>query len=453
MKNNQDLPTGFTAKLDVDIVSDQDYLREFDSGYSSYEHSNGYFLKEFGRELDDQTDTVRLNQLNLNRNWDQYSLNADLRWYDDVIIRKHDQEDNTQQNLPSITLTGSKQRISDSSFYFDLEASCDHFWRDVGTRGYRADFHPKFYNPIRLFKYFDFEPSVGIRETLWQAEVYDASESAKKEDRLGSRGIYDLKGDLSTVLSRVFNVGTKKVDKIRHAIRPQVVYEYVPTLEQEDLPDFVGTIDRKNIVTYSVTNNFIAKMIEWPKPGSGTGLEPEQGSLPPKYSYRDFCRVKLTQSYDIIEARRDNKAGERRPFSNVTGEVEFTPSRFLDLEGDAAWSPYDGEYKSYNAIFTVNDERGDKASVDYRYTQDSGKSILSKVFVKLFDPVSAYWENERNLKEGREVKTVVGFKYEPQCWALTFRYTHDRAMGEQEYFIEISLHGLGEFGPGPYAPD
>ena len=29
MKNNQDLGSGFTAKLDLDIVSDQDYLQEF----------------------------------------------------------------------------------------------------------------------------------------------------------------------------------------------------------------------------------------------------------------------------------------------------------------------------------------------------------------------------------------------------------------------------------------
>ena len=454
MKNDQDLPAGFAAKLDIDLVSDQDYLREFDSGYSSYEHSNSYFLKEFGRELDDQTDTVRMNQLNLNRNWDQYSLNANLRWYDNVIIRKHDQEDNTLQNLPSVTFTGSKQQISDSPFYFDLSTSCDHFWRDVGTQGYRVDLYPRVYNPIRLFKYFDFEPSMGVRETLWQAENYEPA-GAKKEDRLESRGIYDLKGDLSTELSRVFNVGTEKIDKIRHAIRPQVVYEYVPTLEQEDLPDFVGRIERKNIVTYSVTNNFTARMFERPKPGPETELEPgqEQGPLPPKYSYRDFCRVKLSQSYDIIEARQDNKAGERRPFSNVTGEVELTPSRFLDLKGDAAWSPYDGEYKSYNAILAVNDERGDSASVDYRYTQGSSKNILTKIFIKLSDPVSAYWENERNLKEGREVKTVVGFKYEPQCWALTFRYTNDRATAEQEYFIEISLYGLGKFGHGQYTPD
>ena len=452
MKNDQDLPAGFKAKLDVDLVSDQDYLREFDTGYSGYEDSDSYFLKEFGRELDDETDTVRLNQLNLNRGWDKYSLNIDFRWYDNVIIRKNDLPDGTRQNLPSVNFTGSKQEISGTPFYFDLESSCDHFWRDVGTRGYSADLHPRVYYPVAIGKYLDFEPSVGGRKTLWQVEEYE-DETTGKEDHLESRDIYDLKADLSTEISRVFNLKGTTVDKIKHAIRPQVVYEYIPALEQEDFPDFVGTIAEKNLVTYSVTNNFTAKTSERPKPDSQTQLEgeQEQGSLPPKYSYHDFCRIKLTQSYDIIEARRKENGKERRPFSPVKGEVEFRLSRYVDLQADAEWSPYDDEYKTYNAILILCDRRGDKALVDYRYTRENGsgepgtRSILTNVLLKLFDPVSLYWEHERNLMDDQDVKSVIGFKYEPQCWSLDFSFTYDRAMDEQEYFVGVSLYGLGEF--------
>jgi len=464
MKNDQDLPAGFKAKLDVDLVSDQDYLREFDTGYSGYEDSDSYFLKEFGRELDDETDTVRLNQLNLNRGWDKYSLNVDFRWYDNVIIRKNNMPDRTQQNLPSVNFTGSKQEIFDTPFYFDLQSSYDHFWREVGTRGYSADLHPRVYYPVAFGKYLDFEPSVGVRETLWQVEEYKEEykdETTGKEGELESREIYDLKADLSTEISRIFNLKGTRVDKIKHAIKPQVVYEYVPDVEQEDLPPeglvkdhFVSRIDRKELVTYSITNNFTARTSERPKPDSETQLEgeQEQGSLPPKHSYHDFCRIKFTQSYNIIEAQREKNGEERRPFSDIKGELEFRPYDCLDLDADAAWSPYDDEFKSYNAILTLCDRRGDYGSVDYRYTRDSSESILTKVFVKLFDPVSVYWENERNLKDHETVKSVIGFKYEPQCWSLDFSYTDDRTMDEQEYFVEVSLYGLGEFGRG-YKPD
>ncbi|MBW1677028.1 MAG: LPS-assembly protein LptD [Deltaproteobacteria bacterium] len=455
MKNDQELPAGFKAKLDVDLVSDQDYLREFDTGYSGYEHSDNYFLKEFGRELDDETETVRLNQLNLSRGWDQYSLNVDFRWYDNVIIRKNDLPDRTQQNLPSVNFTGSKQKISDTPFYFDLESSCDHFWREVGTRGYSVDLHPRVYYPVSLGKYVDFEPSVGGRETLWRVEEYE-DDTTGKEDQLESREIYDLKADLSTEISRVFNLKGTSVDKIKHAIKPQVVYEYVPELEQEDLPDFVSRIDKKNVVTYSITNNFTARVVEGSRPVAEMEPAPQEESPVRRYRYNDFCRIKLSQSYNIDERREDKKTGEerpfRRPFSDIKGELEFRPYDCLDLDADATWSPYDSEFTSFNAILELCDRRGDHASVDHRYARgDDGagtRSIVTKIFLKLFDPVAVYWEHERNMKEHENVKSVMGFIYKAQCWSLEFGYTTDGAMDEREYFLGVSLYGLGEFGRG-----
>ena len=451
MKHDQDLPAAFKAKLDVDLVSDQDYLREFDSGYAGYEASDSYFLKEFGREFDDETDTIRLNHLNLNRGWDEYSLNIDFRWYDDVIIRKNNLPDNTLQNLPSVNFAGSKQTISGTPFYFELEASCDYFWRDVGTRGYSVDLYPRVYYPVRLGKYLEFEPSIGGRETLWEVERYE-DETLGKEDHLESREIYDLKADLSTEISRVFNLEARTVDKIKHAIRPQVVYEYVPADKQEDLPDFVDTITKKNLITYSVTNYFSARISKRPRLYSETELEGEheQGPLPSQYSYHDFCRIKFTQSYDIVEADREKNGEEKRPFSPVKGEIEFRLSGYLDLQADAEWSTYDDEFKSYNAILELSDRRGDCGSVDFVYTREDGgntgtRSILAKLFLRLFDPVAAYCEHERNLKDGENVKSVIGFRYEPQCWSLDFSYTKDWAMDEQAYYVGVSLYGLGEF--------
>jgi len=133
----------------------------------------------------------------------------------------------------------------------------------------------------------------------------------------------------------------------------------------------------------------------------------------------------------------------------VKGEVEFKLSSYVDLQADAEWSTYDDEFKSYNAILVLSDGRGDHGSVDYRYTQEESgnpgtRNILTKVLLKLFDPVSVYWEHELNLVENQDVKSVIGFKYEPQCWSLDFRFTDDREMDEREYLVEVSLSGLGK---------
>lgn len=39
MKNNQEMPFDFSAKLDLDIVSDQDYLHEFKDGYTGFDET------------------------------------------------------------------------------------------------------------------------------------------------------------------------------------------------------------------------------------------------------------------------------------------------------------------------------------------------------------------------------------------------------------------------------
>ena len=88
MKHDQNFGGDWTAKLDLDVVSDQDYLHEFKSGYDGFDETRAYFQDTFGRDLDDYNDPIRVNRLNVNRTWTQYSFNGDLRWNDNVIKRR-----------------------------------------------------------------------------------------------------------------------------------------------------------------------------------------------------------------------------------------------------------------------------------------------------------------------------------------------------------------------------
>ena len=130
----------------------------------------------------------------------------------------------------------------------------------------------------------------------------------------------------------------------------------------------------------------------------------------------------------------------------MKGEIELRPHPCLNLDADATWSPYDADFTSYNALLTLCDKRGDHAWVDYRYNEGWSKSLRTKLLVRLFDPVSATWEYEHNLKDSKDVKTVYGLKYEHQCWSLAVSYSDDREIDEQKYFVEIGLRGLGEVG-------
>jgi LPS-assembly protein len=459
MKNDQVLPFGFSARLDIDIVSDQDYLHEFKDGLTGFNETDAYFLETFGRDLDDYDDPVRTNSLNINRIWPAYSLNAELLWYDNVINRRWEETDTTLQRLPFIEFDGSKQRIFSSSFYFDFDSEYTYFYREDGAKGHRMDAHPRFYLPYRYKNFFTIEPSIGVRETAWHLDKDEYSSSDKKRF---NRQIYDTKLDLFSEIYQVFNVKGKRIEKIRHAIRPQIIWDYVPEKDQDRYPlfddsdgietqhqdeyslfDGIDRIEKQNLITYSITNTLTSKSKDNRQKKETGMLDKPNGHEtyhPPSYVYNQFCRFKLEQSYDINKKKDDDP----EPLSPIYAELELNPARYFAIDADAEWSHYDNEFRSHNIELKVWDNRGDKLFVEYRYTRDDSESIRTDLLLKLSDRLSAYSEYERDIYNGEVIEYGLGFLYESQCWALDVQLIKDE--NDYKYQFMIQLSGIGGIG-------
>jgi LPS-assembly protein len=459
MKNDQKLPFDFSAKLDLDIVSDQDYLLEFKDGLTGFNQTNAYFLKTFGRDLDDNDDPVRTNSLNLNRIWPKYSLNAELLWYDNVISRRWEETDTTLQRLPFIEFDGAKQRIFSSSFYFDLDSEYTYFYREDGARGHRMDAHPRFYLPYRYKNYFTVEPSIGLRETAWHLDKKEYSTSDKKRF---NRQIYDTQLDLFSEFYNIFKIKGKSIEKIRHTIRPQITWDYIPEKDQDKYPlfdDFDGIekqnqdedslfdstdrIEEQNLITYSITNTLTSRSKENREKREAHILDKTKGHEnydPPGYAYNQFCRFKLEQSYDINKEKEDDP----EPFSPIYAELELFPGRYFSIDADARWSHYDNKFRSHNVELNLWDNRGDKLFLEYRYTIDYTESIITDLLLKLSDRLSASVEYERDIFNGQVIKYGLGFLYETQCWSFDFHLIKDE--NDYKYQFMINLFGIGGMG-------
>jgi len=445
-KLDQDMPFGFFARLDLDIVSDQDYLREFEDGYTGFNVTKRYFNRNFVRELDDSDDPVRVNRLNLNKRWSRYNLNTELRWYDDVVVRRSHETDTTLQRLPYVSFDASKQQISDSPFYWNMDSQYSYFYSEGGTNGHRVDVHPRFYLPFRYKNFFSFEPSAGVRETYWNIGKFEDNDSEKYKKNQQFRELYDIKLDLSTEVYNVFQVNGETIEKIKHTIRPQIVYDYIPDKSQEKYPDldYIDRIERKNLLTYSITNTFTSKSKKLKKT-----INNKEDNASQEYTYSEFCRFKLEQSFDIDEEREDNpdrwnNRTTKRPFSPIFAELDFDPNKYLSINTDSEWSPYDGAFESFNFRTRLSDNRGDAIFCEYRYTKDYSESIYTNFYLNLSDSFSVYLENEENLRYKENIKTGVGFMYVSQCWAVHFGFTSDD--GDLEYALMFDLYGLGGIG-------
>ena len=256
-KIDQELPWDAKARLDLDIVSDQDYLTEFQDGRSGFNESRDYFRRVFGRDIDTYDENTRTNRLNINRTWSHYSLNGDLRWNDNVTKRRWEDTNDTLQQLPVIQFDGVKQQAFDTDVYWTLDSEYNYLYREDGPRGHRTDLYPRAYLPLKWKNYLSVEPSVGWRHTTWVMDRWE-DESL---DRSTYRQIYDARLDLSTEISKIMGSPVKTVDRIRHRIKPRVVYEYIPDQDQSELPFFSDRdrLDGQNRVIYSLTNTFTAR--------------------------------------------------------------------------------------------------------------------------------------------------------------------------------------------------
>ncbi|MEE4265842.1 MAG: LPS assembly protein LptD [Desulfobacteraceae bacterium] len=451
--HQQKMPWDIRGRLDVDLVSDQDYTREFQNGPLSWKDSKDYFEKEFGLDLDDFNDPVRTNLLNFNKLWPSYSFNAKLLYNLDSTVRNSGMPDEILQQLPIIEFNGVKQRIGTSSFFYNLNSQYVYYWSKDADRGQRADLWPRLFLPLQVKPFFTIEPSIGVRETLW---YLDKNEFGPEDKKFYNRELFDTALTLSSDIFNVFHLEGETVKAIKHTIRPQVTHAYIPNVDQSDLPSFdsIDRIDQVNLVTYSLTNTLTSKTKKEGSFESSRRVGQTQAGIigsPANYAYNDFLRFKLEQTYDINEARENDPD---KPFSPIYAELDLFPGRYLALDADARWSVYDLSILSHNVAANIWDLRGDKLSIEYRYTKNSDEigsnetnSLNGALTVKVTDRLRVNGSYEYNFLDDVQIGTGLGFFYESQCWSFDGQARQTTGVdNDKKYAFEfkISLSGLGE---------
>ncbi|MDD4463739.1 MAG: LPS assembly protein LptD [Desulfobacterales bacterium] len=449
MKQDQTLPFGFTGRMDLDIVSDQDYLHEFKNGYSGFDETDRYFSETFGRDLDDYNDRIRTNRINLLKTGNAYSLNLEGRWYDDVVKRRSDAPDDTLQQLPFAGLALAKQGWEGTPLFWNGEASYTNFYRESGTSGQRMDLHPRMYLPYHYGNYFFFEPSIGLRQTSWLVDQWD--EAGAGDNRDLSRTLYDLNLEFSTEISRIYSQDGS--DAIRHSIQPKIAYQYLSDFNEDDHPYFdeIDALSEQNRIVYSLISNWISRSAQRPAQSDAKAFRVRRPARSNAEALRDleedlkneerlrynpFLRIELEQSYDIGESEREE------PFSPVYGEVWWNPKEFIALKADATWSVYDDDFQTRNVRMLLRNQRSAQVSVEHRYNRNVSESIWLEGYTELTDSLALFGDFERNLHKDENISYGAGIVYQSQCWALELRFSEEDE--DLRFDFRIRLRGLGD---------
>ena len=183
-------------------------------------------MKRF-RSLDS---TVRLT-----KDWSLYNLTALARYTDDFSSPNNDA---TLQKYPEVTLTGFRRPLFGEHLQMDFTGGYTYWYRGEGQKGHIGEISPTLYLPLNVGPYLQVTPQAGFRWDVWER----SDSLADSGDKHGDREIYRFGATLSTEMYKVYAVGGETVEKIRHAIKPEIVYTFIPDLEQDRIPNFLTQI-------------------------------------------------------------------------------------------------------------------------------------------------------------------------------------------------------------------
>lgn len=432
-KADQDIGE-WTTRLDVDVVSDRDYLTEFNTGLTGFTMTDRRFFDVFGRGFQNKTADERKNTLRTLRSWGNgMSLQANLLGINDLRVTKN--SPTPLWKLPEINYNGLLP-LYDSGVDLSWNADYVYYWREEGVGAHRVDLFPRLTMAVPLSDYLETVVAAGVRNTSyaiqtngnsdWQDNVTD------DESDTENRFLADFRAEIGTTMIRDFNINAGSATGLSHTFRPYVNYKYISDVDQDDLPQFdsVDDVADQSLITYGLDNFF-----------SLSGLKGEK-----KYD-RDYGYIKIKQGYDIRSSESDT------PLTPVNMRLAYYPLndlRFIyrtdvDVYGDGFLKHLvEGDYRN---------SRGDIFSLDYRY--DSGinwddedglddektSSVSAAARVGLFYNWSAGYSIERSIEDEKTVEQTFNLIYHPSCWSVEF--AADQTPGDEKYTIMFRLANIG----------
>ncbi|MCW9049468.1 MAG: LPS assembly protein LptD [Deltaproteobacteria bacterium] len=389
------LPGNVRMVADALYVNDEQYFEDF-----------GEVAEDYNR---DQVQSVFW----LSKNWGKYNLVGQLNYTKDLEV----DDPTTLQLLPRITFDVARQRFNQSVFYYAVNSEYTHFWRQEGQRGERLMLRPLLAASFQLWDVVSVVPEIAYRERIY----WGLSDDASGEDE----GLPEFSARINTRVQKVYSQGLGSISKLRHSLEPEVVYRFIPEVDQKHLPDFdsYDRIAEANRVEYALVQRLTARF----------------ASDVQHSTYRELLYLRLSQNYDLTD-----EASEQR-FGAVRAEMTVLPFEWLSLITDTTFDVDSGDWSKISAETGIKDRRDNALRVAYRYDRDGvidyATVDLSVAFLK---PVHVNYQQRYDFTSQEQLEQVIALEYRQQCWSalLTYRDRED----DRSVMLSFTMSGIGSVG-------
>jgi LPS-assembly protein len=407
---------------DVDVNANVEWLEGTD------------YDKIYSDSVQQRTRRETDNFLTVTKNWESRSLFLETRYHKSLDSYNRSESG----TLPQLTFKNQLQKIGETPFFFDMDASYANFaskeMRNTPidfTR--RMDFHPQLSLPFNKWPWLNLTTRAGVRET-----VYDHGKTGgidNYNDYL-YRSIYNFDTTLDgPSFSKAFTSGGDTGTAYKHLIEPRITHTYISGMggvnNKIKVNDGIDFIPETNRVNYSLTNRLYEKIV------AGES-----------FFTQEVVRFEISQSYDFLA---EDKGPGFKPFSDIRFDFESRPLKLFMFNFDSTFNMYDYGLSTVNVETVVKPWENLGFYVERRYTRYSSTDVLGTIRWKFLpsweiDASSRYDETSRHFREND-----ASLNYQGQCWGFGLdlikrvNYYQDQKINDMRFLFQVSLKGLGSY--------
>lgn len=416
------------------------------------------------------------------KNWGDAFFKGEWNFYQDFI----QPDSGTLQRTPQLAFWG-RRFLSGFPLEFRWRAEGVNYIRREGGDGVRLDLRPEVVLPFRLASHFFGSLSAAPRQTL-----YHLYSPVKSSDRNLSRELIELRGNIGTAVSRIFAFNGFGLSRVKHVIEPELSYLFVPGTNQSRIPimDEVDRINRRNVVTFALTNRLWGKTsrgIEAPAATDGNVELLSSGIIG---DVQRTASLRLALSYDIDKER---KGGDS--LSDLDINLRVTPLSYVDVALDGGIDPGKWNITQARLAFSLVDprpilrrtpdldfNRPNSLGLSYHYLRRGPNSFLAddanidldapadcvfhpldprcpgtgfdrntvgnigaSLLYHLTDNLLVNFNSTYDARDSRFIGFRVATKFLSfcECWTATFGVKRDVNPAKTSFNFDFSLLGLG----------
>lgn len=395
--------------------------------------SDKTFLQDYGNQTDEYNRQYYDSRVVVTKFWDQWLASAQAIYTQNYYAASNTA---TLQRTPELSLYGVREQVPYiPGLYFDMDLLATNYYREKGMQGQRFVLKPRLTNSQTVLNgRLNFSFFGGVQLRGYNASELPAGTTGDKVVTIPEAG-----AQVSSSLSRLYDVSFLDYQRLRHELVPSLSYLYVGDRDQNNVPLF-DQVDRtaaQNMLTFSLASHLDGRLAR-------------EGVT----EYRDLMTLRLLQSYSLSGTRPDLLTlvdDNTRHWSNLILESETWLDRDIRLLFDARYSYYDRRIASTAAGAEYNDQRGNTARLSYRMSHNKLDYLEAKTTIALTNPVYLSYTTRYSFDRHDFLESHYTIEYRHQCWSVIAGYK--KTVNDHAFTINFNLAGLFNTKTSPTAKE